>query len=93
MKYTKKLYYADFTTGKISRPRNKVLRFFGDFFMSVWYLFLFLAICVILPSALFADSYRYLKLQYLRVNNDITKGTFQHKMNISLHNVKNLLMN
>lgn len=93
MKYTKKLYYADFTSGKFARPRNPLLRFISDFFLSLWYLGLFLVVCIFYPTALFADSYRYLKLQYLRLNSENNRKDFQHKINMSFQNMRNLLTN
>lgn len=70
MKYTKKLYYGNFTTGRIVRPKNKVLRMATDTFLFPWYVIIFLAICSFYPGVLFADGFRFLKLQYIKFNLD-----------------------
>lgn len=91
MKYTKKLYNADFTSGRIVRPKNQTFRFFTDLMISPWYLFLFVVVCAFYPTALFADSYRYLRLQYLRLNND--KMPLQQRLNMSIQNMRDILTN
>jgi len=74
MKYTKKLYYADFTSGRLVRPKNQAMRLFTDILISPWYVFLFIVVCFFYPTAIFADSYRFLRLQYLRNNDNFKKG-------------------
>jgi hypothetical protein len=93
MKYSKKLYNADFTSGRLIRPRNKALRLITDILISPWYLFLFVVVCAFYPTALFADSYRYLRLQYLRLNDNSKRGSIPQRFNISFHNVRNMLTN
>lgn len=91
MKYTKKLYYADFTSGRLIRPKNSTLRLLTDILISPWYLFLFVVVCVFYPTALFADSYRYFRLQYLKLND--RKGILHQSWNTSIQNMRNLLPN
>jgi len=73
MKYTKKLYYTNFTSARVVRPTNQFVRLFTDTLFSPWYVILFVIICAFYPSALFADSYRFLKLQYIKSNHENLK--------------------
>lgn len=94
MKYTKKLYNADFTSGRLIRPKNPALRLITDLIISPWYLFLFVVVCTFYPTALFADGYRYFRLQYLKLNSENFKmGSIQQQLSNSWHSMKNLLPN
>ncbi len=93
MKYTKKLYNADFTSGRLVRPKNPAVRLFTDLIISPWYLFLFMVVCAFYPTAIFADSYRYFRLQYLRMNGDNFRNSFHNHVQHSLQSMKNLLPN
>ncbi len=93
MKYTKKLYNADFTSGRLIRPKNPALRLFTDLVISPWYLFLFVVVCAFYPTAIFADSYRYFRLQYLKLNSDNFRNSIHHQFQNSLQSMKNLLPN
>jgi len=76
MKYTKKLYYGNFAPARVMRPKNEGLRLITDTLFSPWYLILFVVLCSFYPSAIFADSCRYLKLQYIRLNNENSRKVF-----------------
>jgi len=74
MKYTKRLYYGNFTTVRLIRPKNQALRSITDTMFFPWYIILFVIICSFYPGALFADSFRFLKLQYIKFNNENLKN-------------------
>lgn len=80
MKYTRKLYYGNFTPARVVRPKSQMLRMVTDTIFAPWYLVLFVLLCSFYPTALFADSYRYVKLQYIKSNagNQKKPGSFKH---------------
>lgn len=93
MKYTKKLYYADFaSTARIVRPRNPFFRTITDTLLAPWFIILFLAVCAVYPTAIFADSFRFMKLQYLRMSNDnLRKGLYHDLSKFSPGNWRNFI--
>jgi hypothetical protein len=93
MKYTKKLYYADFASAaRIVRPRNQVLRTVTDTLLAPWYIILFLAVCAVYPTAIFADSFRFMKLQLLRLSNEnMRKGLYHDLSKLSIGNWRHFI--
>lgn len=86
MKYTKKLYYGNFTPARLIRPKNRSLRLFTDTLLCPWYVLLFAGICSFYPTALCADTFRFLKFQYIKLNHVTPKykidNTLQHRATI-----------
>ena len=68
MKYTKKLYYGNFTPARLIRPKNPGLRLVTDTLLCPWYVLLFVCIISFYPTALFADTFRFLKFHYIKLN-------------------------